>query len=314
VTRDPTHPRWLLACGAALACALTTALPESAEAQPKDAQRALDLGYEGDTLFARGKWAEAFERFQEADAITHSPVFVLYMARCRKNEGKLLEAAEIYARVIAEKPATNAPKPFRAAVADAGAELDELRTKIPAVRVLVKKSPEADARVTVGGRAIRAGERVLLDPGTHVFEATSGGRTAKKSVDLVEGGGETVVEIDVAPTEPGSAPTSTKGSIVPGVLLLAFGGVGLELGAVTGGLAARDASTVKEGCVDGHCLRSDADLLDRARTLATVSTVGLVVGGAAAATGIILVAVRPGGSAEPSVAVGPGFVGLRGWF
>lgn len=276
-------------------------------APPTDAQRALDLGYEGDALFEKGKWDEAFERFQQADALAHSPVFVVYMARCRRKAGRLIEAAALYARVTAEALPANAPKPFVAALADASAELKDVRSRIPSVRVEVRGRSASEVELRVDGRVIAAGDVVELDPGSHVVLATAPGAEARKTVELKEGSREVAVELVLEPGRgAASEPKITKGSLVPGILTLSLAALGLELGAIAGGLAARDASSVKEGCVGNHCLRDDAETLDRAKLLATASTVGFVVGGVSLATGIVLIAVRPGGGeASPTVTVGP---------
>jgi hypothetical protein len=83
---------------ALLACALWTS---GAWADDTN-QRALKLAYEADDLYARGQWAGAYDRFAEADGLAHSPVFVLYMARCRKNAARLIEAEAIFTRLSRE--------------------------------------------------------------------------------------------------------------------------------------------------------------------------------------------------------------------
>jgi hypothetical protein len=89
------------------------------------------------------------------------------------------------------------------------------------------------------------------------------------------------------------------------------GGVGVGVGAVTGGLAAGKASDVKEGCVDGHCLREDAGELDSARALATTSTIAFIAGGVGLATAGVLFVVRPGGSSSVTATAGPGWIGVK---
>jgi tetratricopeptide (TPR) repeat protein len=288
----------------AAALAIGLAPQPAASAPATDAQRALDRGYEADALFAKGKWDEAYDLFRQADALAHSPVFVLYMARCRRNAGRLLEAAEIYARVTAEALGPSAPKPFRGAVDDASSELAEVRARIPSLVVEITGRPPGDVELRVDGRVARIGEAIELDPGEHVVLATAPGVEAKRAVLLKERGPRAVVTLALASPAKGQGAVK-RGSLVPGILSLSFAAAGLELGAITGALAARDASVVKEGCVGERCLRQDAELLDRANTLATVSTVGFVVGGVALTTGIVLIAVRPGGETDPVVTIGP---------
>ena len=53
---------------------------------------AVQLGHDGLALYEASRWSEAHERFQTAERLVHSPVFQLYMARCRRNMGRLIEA------------------------------------------------------------------------------------------------------------------------------------------------------------------------------------------------------------------------------
>lgn len=290
-----------------------------AKAQGGDPSKlALAAGYEADRLFAAGKWTEAYDKFKEADRLAHSPVFVLYMARAKRNDGKLVDASEIYATVANERVDAKAPKPFVAAVKDAAAELEELRARIPAARVELKKADARDVEITIDGKPARAGARVLLDPGAHDFVAKSRARRVDKTVTLSEGGSETVVELafDEGKKPPVVNVNRKQGGFLPGAILLAIGGAGVDLGIVTGVIATVQSSKIKEGCVDDHCLATDADALDRARLLGNVSTGALVAGGLVAATGIVLLVVRPGGAdpSKPHASIGPGFVSVSASF
>ena len=295
--------------------ALTFASPPGgAYAQPNASQRALDLAYEADDLFAKGKWDTAYARFAEADGLAHSPVFVLFMARARRNAGKLLLAATLYERVAEEKLAAGAPKPFRAAIADAASELAELRTRIPSVRVVVVAAPAGAVEVRMDGAAVELDKSLSVDPGKHVFWAKVGDKTASETVEIAAGD-ERVVELSFAAKKIApSVGLQRRGSLSPGIAFVSLGTFGFELGAVMGGLATSTSNDVKAGCVENHCLASDADALDRARLFANVSTGALVAGGAFMITGVVLLVVRPGGESAPSVGVGPGGLSLRADF
>jgi hypothetical protein len=273
-------------------------------AQPTaNTNEALQRAYEADKLFASGKWSEAHEGFAAAEAIAHSPVFVLYMGHCRRNQGKLIEAQGLYLRVSNEKLAEDAPKPFHDAATDARRELQALRSRIPSMKVVgVAKG----ATLTIDGKPANVGEVTSLDPGPHRVEATHAGKTVRRNVTLSEGAAEPmVVELssDSVPEAPGQ-PEEQKGPLAPGIALLTIGGVGVVLGIVTGAIAASMASDIKPNCIDGHCLAEDADKLDTTNILATTSTVGFAVGGAAAVAGIVLIVVRPGGGGDSSAMIG----------
>jgi hypothetical protein len=294
---------------AALTCAATLLVGSPALAQSRDAsQRALKVAYEADDLYARGRWAVAYDRFAEADGLAHSPVFVLYMARCRKNAGRLLDARLIFERLAGEKLAAEAPKPFRDAVTSAAAERDEVSRRIPVAAIVVTDAPDGRASIRVDGKEV-SGAEIPLDPGMHAFEASSGAQTARRDVLLTDGGGHVKIVLSLAgattaasPAERPAAPERSAGSAVPAIVALSIGAAGLGMGAFTGLVAANKASAIKSNCVDGHCLRSDAGALSSARTMATVSTVGFVVAGVGLAAGGVLLVVRSGGGSTTATA------------
>ncbi|MDI3289612.1 tetratricopeptide repeat protein [Polyangium sp. 15x6] len=96
------------------------------------------------------------------------------------------------------------------------------------------------------------------------------------------------------------APAPSKGSVVPGVISLGVGAIGLGVGAVTGAFSMAKVSDVRSRCQDDHCLSAYRVEADEARTLGQVSTAAFVVGGVAAAAGVVLLVLRPGGTAGAS--------------
>jgi hypothetical protein len=301
-----------------LTLALAGAPSSRASAQPEAVKQALELGYEGDRLYAQGSWAEAYQRFADADRLAHSPVFVLYMARCRKNAGRLLEARALYDRVMTEPLPSSAPQPFQVAREDARAERLALDARIVSVRVRVRGADGPAAAISIDGKAVAAGDGATpLDPGAHTIVASKGGRVARKVVNLPEGSGTTTVELDLA-ARAASGPVSDdgQGSLTPAWVALGVGLVGLVAGSVTGGIAAVKAGDVKEGCQGNHCRQEDAGDLDTAQTLATASTIAFAVGGAGLAAAGVLFVLRPGGGAPAPTSAAPSraWVGVRGAF
>lgn len=287
--------RWLLFLVIALA-----AIP--AHAQQRDrSQEALLIGYEADELFLRGRWDQAYRRFEAADRLAHSPVFVLYMARCRKNAGKLLAARAIYQRVAREPLETGAPEPFRRAVEDGKSELAEVETRVASLTLTFKGA--RDASVTIDGKPVAASGAHELDPGSHAVVASASGKTVKRTVELDDG---EKARVELSFLEPQAPEEESQGSLTPAIVAFSLGGVGLALGAITGAIAAVQADKIKDNCIDGHCLAEDADALATAKALATTATVGFVVGGVGVGTGIVLVIVRPGGGPADSAWIGVG--------
>jgi hypothetical protein len=79
-------------------------------------------------------------------------------------------------------------------------------------------------------------------------------------------------------------------------------------------VAFQKVSDVKDRCLDNHCLAEDEAEIDTAKTLETTSTVCFAVGGAAAAVGIVLLIVRPGGGSQTALRIGPTSIGIAGSF
>jgi hypothetical protein len=91
------------------------------------------------------------------------------------------------------------------------------------------------------------------------------------------------------------------------------GVVGVALGAVFGAIASAKWSQAKSDCGAGCAPDAPAQSeKSSASTLATLSTVGFVVGGAGLAGGVVLWFVAPsGGTVQIAPAVGGGTTGLR---
>jgi hypothetical protein len=323
-----TLRRGALSIAVGLAAAL--ALPVSSLAQPAapPAETAVSLAAEAKASYDRGAWAEALELFARAEEKAHSPVIVLYMARCHRNLGRLVEARDLYAKVASEELAPGAPEPFVTAKADAAEDLNALEPRVPRITISLVGIPQ-DAAVEVDGRVLtpeERGERTMLNPGAHTIRALRGGaEVARAEIQLAEGADE-VVElraatqaplVPIAPEAPttGGDAQSSSGSLAPGLIVTGIGAVALGAGVVTRILAFQKVEDVKSRCVGGSCLAEDEAEIDSAVTLQTVSTICLVAGGAAVAAGIVLLVVAPGGD-DPSVSVrvGPGGVMATGAF
>lgn len=323
-----TLRRGALSIAVGLAAALALPPPAFAQPTPPSAETAVSLAAEAKASYDRGAWAEALELFARAEEKAHSPVIVLYMARCHRNLGRLVEARELYAKVASEALAPGAPEPFVTAKADAAEDLRALEPRIPHV-TLSLVGIGGDAVVEIDGRALteeqRAG-RLPLNPGAHAIRALRGGsEIARADVQLAEGADE-VVELraaapgPIAPVVPppessGQADAASSGSLAPGLIVTGIGAVAIGAGIVTRVMAFQKVDDVKSRCVDGSCLAEDESEIDSAVTLQTVSTICLVAGGAAVAAGVVLLVVAPGGD-EPavSVRVGPSGVMAEGAF
>lgn len=298
--------RSLCLSAVSLAAALTYASVGSAET---DGERAIALGKEGLELYASEKWSECAVKFATADALSQSPVFRLYGARCLRGGGKLLEARERFAAVVAETLAPDAPGPWKQAQLDGKAELSQLERAIPTVTVNLKGAAEG-ALLKLDGKEVKAGQSVALDPGLHKASASSNGETREKTFELA-GGAQEVIELDFnlsqvsGPKIVEQPPKPAEGGpgIVPGIVVASIGGAAAIAGAIFGGIAVGKYDALPR-CGGAVC-PANADELDNANLFADVSTGLLIGGGVTLVTGVILIFALPG-DAEVSQALIPG--------
>ncbi len=306
------------------------ALSTPALAQPGPEPGPIELGQQGLAQFETGDWQASYDLFKKANGLSHSPVFALYMARSQKNLGKLMEARAAYEQLAKEALPPDAPTPWTQAQLDARAELAALKTKVPAFKVTVKGTkPGETPRATLDGVPIELERSVEADPGEHIVAAAAGNRTIQKPVKLGEGVRDLVVTIDFQVEQKSTNPPASpeEGSLIPGAIVLSVGAAGLLGGAIAGGLALAATSDLDELCGGdrAHCKTGDpaavADKESEATTIGHASTGLFVAGGVIAATGIVLMIVRPGGGgAEPAPNAGAiiaptlgGFL-VSGWF
>jgi hypothetical protein len=325
-----------VALASSLALSAFVAAPSSfaqAPAAPpaQDGNAAVKLAKEGRVAYDAGRWDEAYDLFAKAQAAASSPMFELYMARSRRNAKKLLEARTVYLSITRRELPEGAPAAWQQALGDARSELAVLIGQIPSIVVDVTGAAPGTT-VRVDASPVRPGETVDVDPGEHVVVATSDGQSLEKRVTVAMGQRGIRVALGDAgaasPPEPGppapsEADAGGQGSIVPGVIALAVGGAALGAGAVFGALALGADSDVTARCPDDRC-GSDDDLTvarddqSSSQGLADVSTVMFIVGGVAAATGVVLLVVRPGSGSDTretaSLAIRPGGVSISGGF
>jgi hypothetical protein len=309
-------PRAALALLLALTAAPAEAQPASGSTRNQAMARA--KGQEGLKLFAEGQWQSAYNLLAEADKLYHASTLTLYMARCQRNLGRLIEARDLYDKLLAEELPTGAPQAFVDAKRIGESERKALQAAIPTVRIVVTGAAVKSPRVTIDDFPVDAlNNDIQLNPGFHVVEVTAEGAVpAGENVTLAEGARQEVKlnlkpKVRLADAEPEprrrkGAPkpaASEGGSFVPAQVAFGVGVVGLGVGAATGIIALNSESEEE---------------VDTARTLTHVSIAGLLVGGVGGAAGVVLLLVRSKGdpSAAPAVSFGlrPGQAWIGGRF
>ncbi len=298
-----------------------------AAAQPPDPKgTARQLGREGLKLFSQGRWQQAYDKFVEAQNLHRAPTLALYMARCQRNMNALIEARGLYESLVHQPLPDKPSKPFVEAQKTARSELADLHTRIPSVQFVIMGPALEQTIVNVDGIQVPNAELAQsrpVNPGKHTVTATAPGWVAASQVVELSEGEKKTVELSLTPLRsptgpppsvnpppdpapigsarpPGDTSATSQGPLWPGIAALGVGAVGLGFGAVTGGLALTKANAIKDNCVDNHCLREDEQEDSSARSLATMSTVGLVLGGVFSAAGVVLLVWRPGGGGADS--------------
>jgi hypothetical protein len=273
---------------------------ETASESRESARALANRGWE---LFKAGRYDEAIAVLEKADEHFHAPTVLLVLARAHDKAGHLTQAKKVYARIVSEPLAADAPEEFARAKETARAELTAVEARIPRLTLKVAGAAPSSVRVEIDGvdRSQDALPGPLpLNPGTHTVVVSGARGSETRSISLQEGKNTTVDIELVAPTAKGTARTTAGVSAEPthqrpawpGIAALAVGAVGLGVGAVTGVMALSKANDVKSRCVAGHCPAEDASKADSARTLGTVSTIGFVVGGVGIGAGTFLLLSR----------------------
>jgi hypothetical protein len=328
----------------ALALSTATATPAfgappstPSAAQDANAARLFD---EGQTLFDKGDHAAALERFRAAYEASGSPNARLMAARSLLALGRLAEAYDEFEATRAEAAAKAETQKKYAKARDAAAsELAALEPKVG--KVVVALSHPDGAKVILAGAPLapeRLGLPVAVKPGKVTVEVEMPGlKPVRREENVAAGQTKTVF---VAPGDAGTASSGasagsdggtkadatepskrTGGGVrVAGFAVAGLGVVGLGTFAVTAALAQQKYDTLTKECGGKRCTDPKyADTVDAGKRLDTIALASVIVGGVAAATGAVMIAL--GGPKEekratPTVAVGPdgAMVGLVGTF
>jgi hypothetical protein len=272
---------------------------------------------EGRKLMAAGKYPEAIARFEESLRHARTVGALLNLGRCYEETGR---AASAWATYRAGE--SLAREMHDAREADAHRFADAIRPRVATLTLDARALAGVDGvtmkrdGVDVGTAA--RGEAAPVDPGEHVVEVRAPGKTAWHGSIVVKDGEKAslhlpaLADAPVAPepeaaNEPASsAPPSSSGARTAGWVAVGAGVVGLGVGSVAGLIAMGKHADAKAACPSypDHCPSSGAadSPNDAAKSWATVSTVGFIAGGAALATGAVLLFTAPKGESKTTTA------------
>lgn len=290
-----------------LACGVARAEPTAA-----DVESARALYVEGLELRDKGELAESLARFRAAHALAATPITALELGRAESLVGNLVEAREVLLSVERLAPSPSESEKAKHARGEAKALAEQLRARIPAVRLAFDPPQPTPPHVTIDAVEIppeALGVPRRMNPGKHVVVAESGAARATVDVRLAEAETRTVTvvlrpagapppreHVDPSPAPPPVASRDDGGG--PGALFWAgagVAGVGVVVGTITGIVALSKSSALADECTGVHCPRSAQGDLDTSRTMGTVSTVSFVVAGVGAAVAVVAWLSRPSG-------------------
>lgn len=280
-----------------------------AHAQPSDSNAVAEqLFNQARELAKANRWAEACPKFEAS--LRADPVLGtrLNLATCYEHIGKLASAWGLF-RESVELAAKAGDKRRDYAQKQA----DTLEPRLPRLTISAPERPPAGLVVKRDGAQIDAGAlgvALYLDPGAHEITASAPGFEAfTRTATLVEGKAETLAIPKLAPTPvratdpptpreahaapPESAvatsPTHKYVALGAGVAGMATIGVGL----LFGNKASSAYHDAKALCGANLVCSTDTyprgqQLIRDTRSDATISTVLVVAGGAAVATGVVV--------------------------
>lgn len=341
--------------GLALLTAVASSLPDAAQAQQQasaaDRITARRLGNEGVVALKTGDFDTAADRFERANDLVPAPSFLVLLARARAGQGRLVEAYEIYRRIIREGVEPDNPDAFKRALAEAKQEVKVLEPRLAWVAVNVVGADPEQVEVTLNGSIIPSaalGAQRPADPGRlRVAAKAEGFRTAEAVVELAEGQHLPPLELrmvalprpkpmvrveqeqPIMMTDGGGPSFLSQRSL--GYIALGLGGAGIAVGAVTGTLAIIRRQELEDipcvGVSGTDCFVDDPAIPSRAMaadddldTFSTAATISFIAGGALAVTGLLLLATSPddpeASARAPTIRpyIGFGSIGASGRF
>ncbi|XXX73802.1 hypothetical protein WMF30_39770 [Sorangium sp. So ce134] len=344
--RGSSRAAWCVAALLSLSAGLARAEPSADQAAAAEA-----LFREGRELVAQGKLAEACPKFAASQRLDPGYGTQWNLADCLERLGRTASAWAAF-REAADMASRAGQADREAKAARRAADLEKRLE-----RLAVSVSAPADGLVVRRNGAVLDagawGAPLPVDPGKHRVEATAPGKKPF-SVEAQTAGPGKIVTVAIppldddpaaagaaaaAPPQPGGPPAPAPaaplrpaeggddGASTRRTLAFVAGGVGVA-GVVTGSIFGLIAGARWSRAQDDHCRTEtlcDAQgvaLVDDAKSAATLSNVGFVVGGVGLAAGVALFVTSLGGArpsaarivVTPSASASGGGLGIQGRF
>lgn len=303
--------------------ALASSSP-AARAQPGGNAAAAQLLFDdAKALVKKGDYAHACPKFVESHRLDPAGGTILHAADCHQSEGKLATAWTEYNEALSfavRDKRSDREGIAREQIAALAPKLGKLTLSVaPESRAI-----EALALRIDGALIERAGwdTPIPVDQGSHRIEAAAPGYEAFQGTVDTTDGHETPFAVPALTRTPAAvapAPAPDGGSRTRTLAFVA-GGIGLA-GLAVGGVFGIRAIAIgdqrdqcKEGPNQNGCTHQQVEDQDTARTSATISTVGFIVGAVGLAGGVVLWLTAPKSGARAGVALTPNGASFGGTF
>lgn len=299
---------------ASFSAAVLLMLALAPHAQAQSAAAAEALFQEGQAALEKGDWNVACPKLRESDRLDPANGTKLNLADCEEKRGHLATAWELYRKLSDTLPTGDERLPYAQQRAQA------IGPRVPRLALKLAADAPPDTQATLESLVLTAasfGTALPVDPGPHRVIVSSGAAKRSYSVTLAEGETKTLeitphAEAAVAPARapapasPSTTTTDHAGGHDTRTLGYVVGGVGVAgfaVGAITGIIGLSKQSTGNDNCDDVRrvCNQAGIDANDTARTMAPISTIGLVVGVLGVGAGAYLILTS---APSHSVAVG----------
>lgn len=271
---------------------------------------------EGDALSGEAqlaKYREACQKFEESRRLNSSVGALANLGLCHKNLGQIASAWLNYDAAANLAEAQGQTQRALTARQEAKA----LRPRVSQVTVNVTTELPG-MTVTRNGADVVIGVQVPTDPGEYVFEVAAEGYASWSQTVTIGTVGQDeklLVPELVAGGAGGDNDSPTSTLAVVGYSLVGGGAILVGVGTAFGILAIQGIEDLEAKCPGGTCVDQEgSDLIKSTEQKANISTVGIALGAAAAAAGIVLVVIAPDEPAHEAAQViptfGPTSVGL----
>ena len=303
-------------------------------AHAQDSAAAADLLFnDARAAMVAKKFNVACAKFRESNRLDPAVGTLFNLANCEAQRGHLVASWALYRQVLEKLP----PDDPRASVAKT--QVQSLDARVPRLTIRARGEMPAGTTVHVAGLVLSPASLnspLPLDPGSYAISVVAPGRARQEfSVTLAEG--------DAAefPVSVGSSTSASPPHVAPIAVvtssqpigagddddrktreLLAYAGIGvgaagITLGIITGLFGLHEEALGNPNCSDvtRTCNQRGYDANQSAKSLATVSTLGFVVGVLAGGAGTYLWLTLPdakSGAAGSSGATSATLLGLRG--